>query len=210
MEALQYGYVRVSSKEQNIGRQIAALEKIPVPLDNIYIDRQSGKDFDRPNYQKMVRKLHAGDVVFVKSIDRLGRNYDEIIEQWRTLTKTKDVDVVVIDFPLLDTRNQVNGLTGKFVADMVLQILSYVAQIERENIRQRQAEGIAVAKAKGVVFGRPAREIPKEFPKIYDLWKSGRISMRKAARMLEANHMTVSKWLKRYMEEEIEAENKNM
>lgn len=142
MDRICYGYVRVSSKEQNIGRQIAALERVPVPQENIYIDKQSGKDFDRPNYRKMVNGLRAGDVVFVKSIDRLGRNYDEIIEQWRLLTKKKDVDTVVIDFPLLDTRNQVNGLTGKFIADIVLQLLSYVAQIERENIRQRQAEGI--------------------------------------------------------------------
>lgn len=210
MGAVQYGYIRVSSKEQNIGRQIAALEKIPVPPCNIYIDKQSGKDFDRPNYKKMMDRLQAGDVVFVKSIDRLGRNYDEIIEQWRVLTKTKDVDIVVIDFPLLDTRNQVNGLTGKFIADIVLQILSYVAQIERENIRQRQAEGIAVARAKGVSFGRPAREIPKEFPKVFELWKSGRISMRKAAKMMGANHTTVSKWIRLYMsegEEDIEKKN---
>lgn len=198
MGKVRYGYVRVSSKEQNIGRQIAALEKIPVLPANIYIDKQSGKDFDRPNYQRMVEKLQAGDVVFVKSIDRLGRNYDEIIEQWRILTKIKDVDIVVIDFPLLDTRNQVNGLTGKFIADLVLQILSYVAQIERENIRQRQAEGIAVARARGVAFGRPAKEIPEEFPHVYELWKKGKISMRKAARIMGTNHTTVSKWIKIY------------
>ncbi|QEK18876.1 Putative transposon Tn552 DNA-invertase bin3 [[Clostridium] hylemonae DSM 15053] len=195
-----YGYVRVSSKEQNIGRQIAALEKIPVPPENIFIDKQSGKDFDRPNYQKMIDKLCAGDVVFVKSIDRLGRNYDEIIEQWRVLTKAKDVDIVVIDFPLLDTRNQVNGLTGKFIADIVLQILSYVAQIERENIRQRQAEGMR-GKVKGVSFGRPAKEIPEEFPHVFELWRQGKISMRRAAKIMGTNHTTVSKWIKLYMKE---------
>lgn len=201
MDRICYGYVRVSSKEQNIGRQIAALEKVSVPEENIYIDKQSGKDFDRPNYQNMMNKLHAGDVVFVKSIDRLGRNYDEIIEQWRILTKTKDVDIVVIDFPLLDTRNQVNGLTGKFIADIVLQILSYVAQIERENIRQRQAEGIAVAKLRGVAFGRPAKEIPEEFPHVFELWRQGKISMRRAGKIMGTNHTTVSKWIKLYIEE---------
>ena len=171
-----YGYVRVSSRDQNIDRQIAAMEKIPIRKEDIYIDRQSGKDFDRPSYRRLLNRLRPGDTLFVKSIDRLGRNYDEIIEQWRTLTKAKDVDIVVIDFPLL-------------------QIMSYVAQIERENIRQRQAEGIAVAKLKGVAFGRPRKEIPEEFPDVVKLWENNQISMREAARRLGTSHSMFAKWI---------------
>lgn len=151
---MKYAYIRVSTKDQNIDRQVEAMKEAG-------IDKQSSKDFERKNYKKMLRKLKAGDEVYIKSIDRLGRNYDEIIEQWRILTKDKDVDVSVLDFPLLDTKNKINGLTGKFIADLVLQILSYVAQIERENIRQRQAEGIRIAKEKGVKFGRPVMDIPE-------------------------------------------------
>lgn len=157
-----YGYIRVSTKDQNEDRQVDALKKYEIPQSNIFMDKQSGKDFERPAYQKMIRKLKKGDVVIVKSIDRLGRNYDEIIEQWRIITKQIDADIVVIDMPLLDTRAG-KDLTGKFVADLVLQILSYVAQTERESIRQRQAEGIASAKARGVKFGRPCIPIPNDF-----------------------------------------------
>lgn len=193
-----YGYVRVSSRDQNVDRQIVAMQKIPIRKEDIYIDKQSGKDFDRPSYRRLLQRLRPGDTLFVKSIDRLGRNYDEIIEQWRMLTKGKDVDIVVIDFPLLDTRNHVNGLTGKFIADLVLQIMSYVAQIERENIRQRQAEGIAVAKIKGVSFGRPRRKIPEEFPEVAKLWEDNQISMREAARRLGTSHSMFAKWISQY------------
>ena len=154
-----YGYVRVSSRDQNIDRQIAAMEKIPIRKEDIYIDGQSGKDFDRPSYRRLLNLLKPGDTLFVKSIDRLGRNYDEIIEQWRTLTKAKDVDIVVIDFPLLDTRNHVNGLTGKFISDLVLQIMSYVAQIERENIRAEAGRGNCGCKIKrGSIWKAEERE----------------------------------------------------
>ncbi|WWU63300.1 recombinase family protein [Clostridium baratii] len=194
----KYAYIRVSSKDQNVERQIVAMKQIGLSLNQMYIDKQSGKDFNRKNYLKMVRKLKNGDEVYIKSIDRLGRNYEEIIEQWQYLTKTKDVNIIVLDFPLLDTRNQVNGLTGKFISDLVLQILSYVAQIERENIKQRQAEGIQLAKKKGVKFGRPALPIPKEFEKIYELYLKGEISKRAAAKLLGTNHVTFSNWIKRH------------
>ena len=147
--------------------------------------------------------LKAGDEVYIKSIDRLGRNYDEIIEQWRILTKDKDVDVSVLDFPLLDTKNKINGLTGKFIADLVLQILSYVAQIERENIRQRQAEGIRIAKEKGVKFGRPVMDIPENFDSIYQLWENNLISLREAGRMLEISHTTFQRLAKRYNNKDV-------
>lgn len=191
----EYGYVRVSSRDQNIDRQMQAMTENNIVKEKIYIDKMSGKNFDRPNYQKLVRKLKPGDIMFVKSIDRLGRNYDEIIEQWRYLTKVKDIDIVVIDFPLLDTRNKVNGITGKFIADLVLQILSYVAEIERDNIHQRQAEGIKTAKAKGVKFGRPNLSIPEEFYTIYSRWLDNSISLRGAAKELGISHHTVKKWI---------------
>lgn len=194
----KYAYIRVSSKDQNVERQIVAMKQIGLSLKQMFIDKQSGKDFNRKNYLKMVRKLKNGDEVYIKSIDRLGRNYEEIIEQWQYLTKTKDVNIIVLDFPLLDTRNQVNGLTGKFISDLVLQILSYVAQVERENIKQRQAEGIQLAKKKGVKFGRPALPIPKEFEKIYQLYSKGEISKRAAAKLLGTNHVTFSNWIKRH------------
>ena len=193
----KYGYVRVSSKDQNIDRQVVALLEIGIEKKDLFIDRQSGKDFDRKAYKKMIRKLKAKDEIYIKSIDRLGRNYEEIIEQWRFLTKEKSVDIVVLDFPLLDTRHQVNGLTGKFIADLVLQILSYVAQIERENIKQRQAEGIRIAKEKGVKFGRPQIALPENFEEIYLLWNTDKISKREAARLLGTNHTTFSRWVKR-------------
>ena len=149
-----YGYVRVSTREQNEDRQLIALQELLIPTENIYMDKQSGKDFDRPQYKKLVRKLKRDDLLYIKSIDRLGRNYDEILEQWRLLTKEKGIDIVVLDMPLLDTRRG-KDLMGTFLSDIVLQLLSFVAENERTNIRQRQAEGIAAAKAKGVHMGRP-------------------------------------------------------
>lgn len=157
-----YGYIRVSSADQNEDRQLIALRGCQIPERNLYIDKQSGKDFERPQYQSMVRRLRRDDLLYIKSIDRLGRNYGEIQDQWRILTKEKGVDIVVLDMPLLDTRNG-KDLMGTFIADLVLQILSFVAQNERENIRRRQAEGIAAAKARGVPFGRPAVPIPEKF-----------------------------------------------
>lgn len=195
---MEYGYVRVSSKDQNIDRQVVAMKRENIHDKNIYIDKQSGKDFNRPQYRKMLKRLKEDDILFVKSIDRLGRNYDEIIEQWNILTKSKKVKIVVIDFPLLDTRQEKQGVTGQFIADLVLQILSYVAQIERENIHQRQAEGIKVAKEKGVKFGRPQREAPQEFMKFYDMWRTGQISKRKAAQQLGTSHSVFTSWIQRY------------
>lgn len=194
----KYGYARVSSKDQNIARQVEALLNIEIEKKNIFCDKQSGKDFNRKVYKRLVKKLKAGDELYIKSIDRLGRNYDEIIEQWRFITKTKNAEIIVLDFPLLDTRNQLNGLTGKFIADLVLQILSYVAQIERENTRQRQAEGIKIAKERGVRFGRPKTEIPEEFEETFLLWQANEISKREGARLLNTNHNTFSRWIERY------------
>lgn len=195
----RYGYVRVSSKDQNIDRQMAAMDVVGIPIQKIYIDKLSGKNFNRPRYQKLVKKLQVGDELYIKSIDRLGRDYDEIIQQWRFLTRDKDVDIIILDFPLLDTRNQINGLTGKFIADLVLQILSYVAQIERENIHQRQMEGIKEARKKGVRFGRPRQELPDDFYDIVELWKNKTISQREAARRLEISHTTFTRWVDEYI-----------
>lgn len=194
----KYGYVRVSSKDQNIDRQVVALIESGIEKKNLFFDKKSGKDFDRKEYKRLIKKLKANDELYIKSIDRLGRNYEEIIEQWHFLTKEKDIEIVVLDFPLLDTRHQVNGLTGKFIADLVLQILSYVAQIERENIKQRQAEGIQLAKEKGVKFGRPQITPPDNFEKIYRLWNAGKVSKREAAKLLGTNHTTFSRWIDRY------------
>lgn len=194
----KYAYIRVSSKDQNIERQIVAMKQAGLSIEQMYIDKQSGKNFKRKNYLKMIKKLKSGDEIYIKSIDRLGRNYDEIIEQWRYLTKIKDADIIVLDFPLLDTRNQVNGLTGKFIANLVLQILSYVAQIERENIKQRQAEGIKIAKEKGVKFGRPEIPIPEEFQTVYQCYLNGGISKRSCAKQLGTNHVTFTSWIKKY------------
>ena len=194
----KYGYIRVSSKDQNVDRQVAALLDVGINKKNLLIDRQSGKNFDRTEYKRLVRKLRPKDEIYIKSIDRLGRNYEEIIEQWRFLTKEKNREIIVLDFPLLDTRHQVNGVTGRFVADLVLQILSYVAQIERENIKQRQAEGIQLAKEKGVKFGRPQKTLPDNFEEIYDLWNTGKVSKREAAKLLGTNHTTFSRWINRY------------
>jgi DNA invertase Pin-like site-specific DNA recombinase len=171
-----FGYIRVSTVEQHEDRQIAEMEKYEIDKERLYIDKQSGKDFERVQYKRLVKKLKKGDLLVVESIDRLGRNYDEIIEQWRILTKEKGVDVVVNDMPLLDTRHEKN-LMGTFIADLVLQILSFVAHSERDNIRKRQAQGIAAAKAKGVVFGRPEKIAPPDFERLVKLWDSGRMPL---------------------------------
>ena len=190
-----YGYARVSSKDQNLARQMDALATFPVPEEDVFVDKMSGRDFDRPGYQALLRAVAPGDLVVVKSIDRLGRDYDEILLQWRRLTKELGADVVVIDMPLLDTRgNLIGGLTGMLVCDIVLQVLSYVAQIERENIHQRQAEGIASAKARGVQFGRPRAAIPDDFEAVYACWKAGEMGCREAARRLGVSHTTFMKW----------------
>lgn len=192
-----YGYVRVSTKQQKVDRQVAAMEKIGLEKKSIIIDKISGVSFERPRYIRMIKKLKAGDILFIKSIDRLGRDYNEIIEQWHFLVKEKKIDIVVLDFPLLDTRTNSNGITGKFLSDMVLQILSYVAQIEKENIYQRQMEGIREAKKKGVRLGRPIMKLPGNFKEIYDLWERGDISLRSAAKMLGISHPTFKKWTKK-------------
>ena len=188
-----YGYIRVSTREQNEARQLDALYKAGVEEKKIYMDKQSGKDFDRKGYQRLLHRLRPGDTLFVKSIDRLGRNYNEILEQWRIITKEKRAAIVVLDMPLLDTRKN-RDLTGTLIADIVLQLLSYVAQTEREFIRQRQAEGIAVAKAQGVRFGRPPLVQPKEFPAVHQAWLKKEISAREAARRLSVTHKTFLRW----------------
>ena len=176
-----YGYIRVSSRDQSEDRQLIAMREIDVPEKNIYMDKQSGKDFERPQYKKLVRKLKRDDLLYIKSIDRLGRNYEEIQNQWRFLTKDKGVDICVIDMPLLDTRRG-KDLVGTFLSDIVLQVLSFVAENERINIRQRQAEGIAAAKARGVRFGRPPRPLPENYHSAYQRWKAGKITGTAAAR----------------------------
>ena len=175
-----YGYIRVSSTDQNEDRQLIALYGKGVPDERIYMDKQSGKDFKRPQYRRMVRKMKKDDLLYIKSIDRLGRNYKEIQEQWSILTKDKGIDICVVDMPLLDTR-QCKDLMGTFIADLVLQILSFVAENERENIRQRQAEGIAAAKARGVKFGRPPVALPENFYAMHQAWRGGILPLREAA-----------------------------
>ena len=194
MENMQYGYVRVSSKDQNEARQIQAMLEFGVRQDIIYADKQSGKDFDRPRYKKLIRRLKKGDTLVVKSIDRLGRNYDEIIEQWRIITKEKQADIVVLDMPLLDTR-QGRDLTGTLIADIVLQLLSYVAQTEREFIKKRQAEGIALAKANGVRFGAKPKPKPENYDSVVADWRTGIISARAAAKALSVHHKTFLNWV---------------
>ncbi|MCI9120690.1 MAG: recombinase family protein [Oscillibacter sp.] len=176
-----YGYIRVSTREQNEDRQLIALREMSVPEKNIFLDKQSGKDFDRPQYTKLVKKIKPGDLLYIKSIDRLGRNYEEIQNQWRVLTKEKGVDIVVLDMPLLDTRRG-KDLMGTFLSDIVLQVLSFVAENERTSIRQRQAEGIAAAKARGVRFGRPPRPLPENYYSAYQQWKAGTITGTAAAK----------------------------
>ena len=176
-----YGYIRVSTREQNEDRQLIALREMAVPEANLFVDKQSGKDFQRPQYKRLLRKLKKDDLLYVKSIDRLGRNYEEILEQWRVLTKEKGVDIVVLDMPLLDTRRG-KDLMGAFLSDIVLQVLSFVAENERTNIRQRQAEGIAAAKARGVKFGRPPGPLPENYRSAYHRWKAGKITGAAAAK----------------------------
>ena len=178
---INYGYIRVSTREQNEDRQLLAMRELPIPEKNIYMDQQSGKDFDRPQYKKLVRRMKKDDLLYIKSIDRLGRNYKEILEQWRVLTKEKGVDIVVLDMPLLDTRRG-KDLMGTFLSDIVLQVLSFVAENERANIRKRQAEGIAAAKARGVRFGRPPKPLPENFHQMYQLWKKGKVTGTTAAK----------------------------
>lgn len=188
-----YGYIRVSARDQNIERQWEALQAFPVPIRNIYIDRQSGKSFDRPQYLQLLTLLQKGDLVVVHSIDRLGRNYDEILEQWRTITRDKQADILVLDFPLLDTREKLgvdNRLTGRFLSDLVLQILAYVAQQERENIHRRQAEGIACAQAHGVHFGPPTAELPANFEKLYLRWQAGALPTKELLRRCKMTRST--------------------
>lgn len=189
-----FGYARVSTREQNEDRQLMALLECGVRESNIFVDKQSGKDFNRPAYKSLMRKIKPGDTLFMKSIDRLGRNYEEILEQWRIITKERQVAVVIIDMPLLDTRQKERDLTGVLIADIVLQLLSYVAQTEREYNRQRQAEGIAIARAKGVRFGRPPIERPKDFLNLREAWQKKEISARYAARKLGITHRTFILW----------------
>ena len=182
-----YGYIRISTREQNDDRQRIALENFGVPTENFFIDKQSGKDFVRPQYRKLLKKIKAGDTLVIKSIDRLG------LEQWRIITKEKNVAIVVLDTPLLDTRRK-NDLIGTLIADLVLQIMSAFAQIERDLTKQRQAEGIAAAKARGVKFGRPGKVKPQEYPQVYAQWKENKISAREAARILGVHHSTFLNW----------------
>lgn len=197
METRTYGYVRVSSHEQNEDRQMIALEAAGVSKKNIYLDKQSGKDFNRPGYKKLLKNLRPGDILIIKSIDRLGRNYEEIQQQWRAITKEKGVDVVVLDMPLLDTRRDKN-LLGTLISDIVLQLLSFVAENERVNIRQRQAEGIAAAKKRGVRFGRPVKEMPDDFDEILKRWKKQEISVGEIIRMYRISESTFYRRLREY------------
>lgn len=196
MSNVTYGYIRVSSKDQNEDRQRIAMHEVGIDDKHIFMDKQSGKDFERPGYRRVLRKLKPDDTLIIKSIDRLGRNYEEILEQWRVITKEKRAAIVVLDMPLLDTR-QGRDLTGTLIADIVLQLLSYVAQTEREFIRQRQAEGIAAAKANGVRFGRRPMERPEEFERVYAAWLAGGVSARGAAIQLHISRQTFLNWAKK-------------
>ncbi len=190
---MEYGYVRVSAKDQNVERQIDAMHEAGLQDKRIFIEKQSGKDFDRPVYLRLLKKLRPGDVLFVKSIDRLGRNYNEILEQWRVITKEKEAAIVVLDMPLLDTRSN-RDLTGTLIADIVLQLLSYVAQTEREFIKQRQAEGIAAAKARGVKFGHPLNPLPPNLDTVVTEYMTGAFTSREAAKRLEISQTKFLKW----------------
>lgn len=192
-----YGYVRVSSTDQNEDRQLIALREQGVEEKNIFIDKQSGKDFERPNYKKLVNKLKAGDLLYIISIDRLGRNYEEIQRQWRVLTKAIGVDICVLDMPMLDTRNG-KDLMGTFIADLVLQILSFVAQSERENIKKRQTEGIAAAKAKGRKFGRPEKEVPDDFGEIVRAWEQKKLPLEEVLKKCGMSEATFYRKLREY------------
>lgn len=197
MSTNTFGYVRVSSTDQNENRQLLAFRNKKIPQNNIYMDKQSGKDFDRPNYKNMVRRMKKGDLLYVLSIDRLGRNYKEIQEQWRILTQEKGIDICVLDMPMLDTR-QGKDLMGTFIADLVLQILSFVAQSERENIRKRQAEGIEAAKSRGVHFGRPVKALPENFIKLIQKWEQKRISLREVLEVCDISESTFYRRVREY------------
>ena len=192
---VEYGYVRVSAKDQNVQRQLIAMQEAGLSEKQVFIDKQSGKDFERPEYQRLLRKLRRDDVLVVKSIDRLGRNYDEILEQWRLITKEKEAAIVVLDMPLLDTRKN-RDLTGTLIADIVLQLLSYVAQTERDFIRQRQAEGIAAAKERGVRFGRRPKPIREDFTAVLEEFRAGQLTSRQAAASMGVSPSTFYKWIK--------------
>ncbi len=192
---VEYGYVRVSAKDQNIQRQLIAMQEAGLVTEQIFIDKQSGKDFDRPAYRRLLGSLCQDDVLVIKSIDRLGRNYDEILEQWRIITKEKEAAIVVLDMPLLDTRKN-RDLTGTLIADIVLQLLSYVAQTERDFIRQRQAEGIAAAKERGVQFGRRPKPIREDFTSVLEDFRAGQLTSRQAAASMGVSPSTFYKWIK--------------
>lgn len=189
-----YGYIRVSSREQNEARQLDAMEQSKVPRENIFLDKQSGKDFDRPRYREMIDSISDGDVIFVKSIDRLGRNYQEILDQWRFITRKKGADIVVIDMPVLDTRKG-KDLMGTFVSDIVLQILSFVSENERKNIRERQREGIEAAKRRKVVFGRPRRNLPPDFNQLLEAYTNRMLTANKAANICGVSRSTFFRWI---------------
>lgn len=192
-----YGYARVSSMDQNEERQIIALKNAHIPVKNIFVDKQSGKDFNRPKYKELIKKLKEGDILYVLSIDRLGRNYEEIQKQWRTLTKEIGIDICVLDMPLLDTRRG-KDLMGTFIADLVLQILCFVAQNERENIRKRQAEGIAAAKEKGIKFGRPLKKVPDNFGEIVQKWENKNMNFEEVLKQCDMSQATFYRRLREY------------
>lgn len=196
MQGHTYGYARVSSRGQNLDRQVDALTAFGVAECDLFMDRASGKDFDRPNYIRLMSRLKRGDTLVIKSIDRLGRNYSEILEEWRLITQNKGAAIVVMDMPLLDTRKEHEGATGMFIADIVLQLLSYVAHVERENIRQRQAEGIASAKARGVKFGRPRKPKPGIYEKTAKLYLEGSLTRAEAAKRLKISASTFDRWIR--------------
>lgn len=196
MDKKIFGYIRVSTREQNEDRQLIAMNDFGVPSENIFIDKQSGKDFNRPAYIELIQNLKPNDTLVVKSIDRLGRNFYEILEQWRIITTEKQASIVVLDMPLLDTRHRKDDLTSQLISTLVLQLLSYVAQIERDFIHQRQAEGIAAAKAKGIRFGRPVKDKPENYAEVFDEWRQGKISAREAGRRLQVDYKTFQKWAK--------------
>ena len=192
-----FAYIRVSSRDQNEDRQLLAIEGLHIPQKNIYIDHQSGKDFDRPAYKRMVRRMKKDDLLYIKSIDRLGRNYEEIQNQWRFLTKDKGIDIVVLDMPLLDTRRG-KDLVGTFLSDVVLQVLSFVAENERSNIKQRQAEGIAAARLRGVKFGRPPKPLPPNFYRVYQQWRKGDLTVSSASEACNMSRTTFHRRAKQY------------
>ena len=192
-----YGYVRVSSMDQNEDRQLMAMSELNIPKKNICVDKQSGKDFERPQYKRLVKRLKSGDLLYILSIDRLGRNYEDIQKQWRILTKDIGIDICVIDMPLLDTRSG-KDLMGTFIADLVLQILSFVAQSERENIKKRQAQGIATAKAKGVKFGRPEKSVPDDFPGLIREWEKNKLSFPELLKLCDMSGATFYRRLREY------------